>query len=180
MTSDILFKLFILILLAVPAGFIVLMIATIVKGAPFMVSGGNAVKKIIKLSNLKSGQKAADLGSGDGRIVIALAKAGAIAHGYEINPILVWWSRRKIKKEGLEGRAFVHQKSFWNADFSSFDLISIYGIDYIMRDLQEKLQRELKVGAKVAANAFEFPDWEYSKKEGSIYFYEKNESVDNF
>ena len=168
-----LLKVAILVLLAIPVWFIVLMIASIVKGAPFMVSGKNAIRKIIKLSGLKPGQKAVDLGSGDGRVVIEMAKAGAIAHGYEINPILVWWSRRKIKSEGLEGKAFIHRGSFWDADFSPFDLVSIYGIDYIMKDLQEKLQRELKVGAKVAANAFVVPDWEHEREDNGVYIYIK-------
>lgn len=160
-------------LVVVPAGFIIFLLMTIVKGAPFMISGKNPIRRIIKILEIKPGQKAADLGSGDGRIVIAMARAGAIAHGYEINPFLVWWSRRKIAREGLSGKAFIHQKSFWNENFSSFDFISIYGIGYIMKDLEEKLQRELPVGAKVAANAFEFPTWKYAKRDNGVFLYVK-------
>ena len=64
---------------------------------PFFTSGlGYApsttaiIDRMIKLLNIKPGEKAVDIGSGDGRVVIALAKAGAEAHGYEINPLLVW------------------------------------------------------------------------------------------
>lgn len=160
-------------LVLIPIGFIMFLLMTIVKGAPFMTSGKNPIRRIIALAEIKPGQKAADLGSGDGRIVIAMARAGAIAHGYEINPLLVWWSRRKIVREGLSGKAFIHQKSFWNEDFSSFDLISIYGIGYIMKDLEEKLRRELPQGAKVAANAFEFPNWQYAKRDNGIFLYEQ-------
>lgn len=138
-----------------------------------MISGRNPIRRIIRLAQFEPGQKAADLGSGDGRIVIAMAKAGAIAHGYEINPFLVWWSRKKIAKEGLSDKAFIHHKSFWNEDFSSFDFISIYGIGYIMKDLEEKLRRELPQGAKVAANAFEFPTWEHTKRDNGVFLYEQ-------
>lgn len=163
---------FVFLVLA-PAGFIMFLLMTIVKGAPFMISGKNPIRRIIRLLEIKPGQKAADLGSGDGRIVIAMARAGAIAHGYEINQLLVWWSRKKIAEAGLSDKAFIHQKSFWNEDFSSFDLISIYGIGYIMKDLEEKLRRELPVGAKVAANAFEFPTWKYAKKDNGVFLYTK-------
>ena len=172
--ANLLLKVLIFIFLVlIPAGFIIFLLMTIVKGAPFVTSGANPIRRMIDLFEIKPGQKAADLGSGDGRIVIAMARAGAIAHGYEINPLLVWWSRRKIAKEGLSGKAFIHQKSFWNEDFSSFNLISVFGIGYIMKDLEEKLRRELPRGAKVAANVFEFPAWKYSKRDNGVFLYMK-------
>lgn len=146
---------------------------TIIKGAPFMFSSRNPIKRTVNLFEIKTGQKAADLGSGDGRVVMALARSGAVAHGYEINPFLVWWSRRKISQAGLADRAFIHQKSFWHENFSSFDCVFIYGIGYIMKDLEEKLRRELPRGAKVAANAFQFPTWKYAKKDNGVFLYIK-------
>ncbi len=172
--NSILLKIPVFIFLVVlPIGFIMFLLMTIVKGAPFMISGASPIRRMIKVLGIKPGQKAADLGSGDGRIVIAMARAGAVAHGYEINPVLVWWSRKKIAKEGLTDKAFIHQKSFWNEDYSSFDLITIFGIGYIMKDLEAKLRRELPVGAKVAANAFQFPTWKYSAKDNGVFLYEK-------
>jgi hypothetical protein len=44
-------------------------------------------------AHLPPGKLVADLGSGDGRLVIALAKSGLKATGYELNPWLVWYSR---------------------------------------------------------------------------------------
>lgn len=144
----------------------------IVSGAPFVASNREIVKKMISLADIKPAIKAADLGSGDGRVVIALAKAGAKAHGYEINPLLVWWSRRSIRKEKLTDRAFIHWGSFWRHDLSSFDAITIFGISYIMRSLEKKLKAELKPGARVVSNEFIFPDWPYSQKESDVYLYE--------
>ncbi|MBI3335210.1 MAG: class I SAM-dependent methyltransferase [Candidatus Portnoybacteria bacterium] len=143
-------------------------------GAPFVPSNRETVKKMIILAGVKPAIKAADLGSGDGRIVIALAKAGAEAHGYEINPLLVWWSRRRIRKEKLRGKAFIHWGSFWRHDLSSFDVITIFGISYIMRGLEKKLKEELKAGARVVSNEFIFPGWLSLKKDGGVYLYEKD------
>ena len=58
-------------------------------GAIFARSKDEIVEKMILLADVKPGQKAIDFGSGDGRLVIAMARAGAEAHGYEINPFLV-------------------------------------------------------------------------------------------
>ena len=113
--------------------------------------------------------KAADIGSGDGRIVIALARAGAVAHGYEINPLLVWWSRVKIRRAGLDGRAYIHRKNLWHTDFSSFDAVTVFGVFHIMRRLETKLRRELKPGARAVSIGFEFPTWPAAEKYDGIY-----------
>lgn len=140
-------------------------------GAVFAKSSPEIIKKIIFLADINSAKKAVDLGSGDGRLVIAMAKAGAEAHGYEINPFLVLLSRRNIRKAGLSGRAFAHWKNFWNEDFSEFDIVTIYGISYIMKKLEAKLKKELRPNAKVISSYFIFSDWPYSKKEDNIYLY---------
>ena len=142
------------------------------RGAFFAASEKKEVGKMIFLSGVKPGDKAVDLGSGDGRLVIALAKAGAEAHGYEINPVLVWWSRREIKKAGLSDKAFIHRNNFWNMSFSKFNVVAVFGIGYMMKKLEAKLKKELKPGSRVVSNYFIFPNWQYSKKEDNIYLYE--------
>lgn len=153
--------------------FSLLFLHSIIRGAPYVPVQRRTLKKMIELADIKSGQKAVDLGSGDGRIVIALAKAGAVAYGYEINPILVWWTKRKIKKEGLEGKAFVFQKNIWDENFSSFDIVTLFGIRKIMKDLSVKLEKELKPGAKIISYGFSFPDRQYIRKEEGVFLYEK-------
>lgn len=123
------------------------------------------------LAAVTPGEKAIDLGSGDGRIVIALARAGAEAHGYEINPLLVWLGRREIKKAGLEKSAFIHWKDFWSVDFSNFNIVTVFGISHIMRVLKRKCRRELPAGARVVANSFPFPGWQFAEKANNVYLY---------
>jgi len=143
----------------------------IIKGAPFVPSEAKTVEKMIELAKIKPGEHVVDLGSGDGRFLIAVAQKGIEAHGYEINPLLVWWTRRRIRKAGMQKRAFAHWKSFWRVDYSSFDVVLIFGIFYIMRRLEKKLREELKPGARVVSNAFTFPTWVPEKKEGGVYLY---------
>ena len=152
-------------------GVAALLLSTVIRGAPFVPTRHSAVARIVALSELQPGQKAADIGSGDGRIVIAMARAGAVAHGYEINPFLVWWSKYKIYKAGLSGRAFVHWGSFWKVNFSEFDVVTIFGIGKIMKELGEKLRRELQPGAHVVSYVFSFPDWQYELKESAVMVY---------
>ena len=142
-------------------------------GAPYEGTSKEKIKKILRLAKIKKGDKAVDLGSGDGRLVIAMAKKGAIAHGYEINPILVYLSRRKIKKQGLQGKAFIHWKSFWNADLSKYDVIVMFQFYTIMKKLREKLKKEAKKNARIVSYYWKFPDWKIIKKDDNIFIYKK-------
>ncbi len=126
---------------------------------PFVPSSNMRIEALRKLSELKSGERVADIGSGDGRIVIALAKDGAIAHGFEINPLLVWWSRMQIQKRGLNDSATIYAKNFWHVDFSSYDVVVMYGNVSIMRRFEVFLRPQLKIGARVLVNGTPFPTW---------------------
>lgn len=146
---------------------------TLFLGAFFAKSRQKEAEKMILFSRIKPGEKVVDLGSGDGSLVIAMAQEGAEAHGYEINPFLVWLSRKNIKNKGLEGKAFIHLKNFWLVDFSEFNAVTVYGISYIMKRLEGKLQKELKPGSRVVSNYFTFPGWQHQKKEDNVYLYVK-------
>lgn len=141
------------------------------RGIFYVPSKREKIKKMIELANIKQGELACDLGSGDGRLVIALAQAGAEAHGYEINPLLVILAKFRIRKAGHSGKAFIHWKNFWQVDFSKFDVITIYGMSFVMKRLEKKLKHELKPNARVVSNAFPFPNWPPSQKAGRVYLY---------
>jgi 16S rRNA A1518/A1519 N6-dimethyltransferase RsmA/KsgA/DIM1 with predicted DNA glycosylase/AP lyase activity len=142
-------------------------------GAIYVKSQNQTIKEMILLAEIKPGDKAVDLGSGNGSIVIALAKAGAEAHGYEIDPYLVWLSKKNIKKGGLENKAFIHWGNFWQKNFSDFDVVTVFGISYIMKSLETKLKKELKTNSKIISNSFVFPNWKPLKKINNTYLYKK-------
>lgn len=126
---------------------------------------------MIGLSDVRSGEKAVDLGSGDGRIVIALAAREAEAHGYEIDRERVILSRINIRNAGLVGLATIHHQDFWNADVTEFDIITVYGITSIMGRLERKLRAETKSGCRIICNTFPLPSWLLDKKVGQIFRY---------
>lgn len=143
------------------------------QGAAYVPIDRAKIEKILAMAEVKPGELAVDLGSGDGRIVIALAEAGLTAHGYEINPILVWWSRHQIKKLGLVNRAVIFWGSFWSADLSQYDLIIVFGVDWIMPRLSRKLKKEMAPDSRAISYAFPLPDWPAVKQLGRTYLYQK-------
>lgn len=161
----------ILILLGVIFLIFAIWFASAFFGAPFQSSSNNELREMIEISDVKRGQKVADLGSGNGKVVIEFAKKGAEAHGFEINPLLVWISRRKIKKLGLQKKAFIHRKNFWKQNLSDFDIVILFQIYYVMHGLEDKLKDELRKGAKIVSNTWRFPKWKAEKQEGKVYLY---------
>ena len=142
-------------------------------GAPYEPTSEKKLKRIMKLAKIKKGDKAVDLGSGDGRIVIEMAKEGAIAEGYEINPFLVLLSRYKIKKAGLKGKATIHWKSFWKINLNKYDVIVMFQFPTIMNRLKKKLQKEIRNKSRIISYYWKFPDWKFIKRIENIYLYRR-------
>ena len=148
-----------------------ILIRPIIRGAIYFPSSDRNMDTMLRFADAGPGKKMADLGSGDGRVLVALARAGAEAHGYEINPLLVYSSRRAIRQAGLSGKAFVHWESFWRVNFAPYDAVLVYAFPRIMRGLEKKLQQELRPGARVIANIYPFPTWEPARTESKVFLY---------
>jgi ribosomal protein L11 methylase PrmA len=141
------------------------------RGAIYDPSTPVQTSLMVDLAGVLPGEKAVDLGSGDGRVLIALARRGAEAHGYEVNPVLVLLSRRNIRRAGLEGKAFAHWGSFWRVDLSRFGLVTVFQVDFVMGRLETKLKRELADGARIVSHHWRFPDWPPETAQGDMYRY---------
>ncbi|KAK9403674.1 hypothetical protein NXF25_008501 [Crotalus adamanteus] len=100
-----------------------------------------------------------DIGSGDGRIVIAAAKVGFKAVGYELNPWLVWYSRYRAWREGVHQDVNFYISDLWKVSFSQYANIVIFGVPQMMLQLEKKLGDELLQDARVIACRFPFPHW---------------------
>ncbi len=152
---------------------IALVTRSLIRGAPYVPSSDRKIALMVALAGIKPGERMADFGSGDGRVVIAFARAGAEANGFEINPILVWLSRRKIRQAGLADRAHIHYRSFWRVDAGAFDVVAVFAISHIMRSLERKLERELRPGARLVSNAFALPGRRPTRAEDGVYRYDQ-------
>jgi cyclopropane fatty-acyl-phospholipid synthase-like methyltransferase len=162
-----------LLLLAFLVVFVVSFGLPFFRGAPYAPTDKKGIDIMVKLADIKPGDKAVDIGSGDGRLVTALARAGAQVEGYEINPLLVLFSRQRIIKAELTDKATIIKKSIWEADYSPYNVVLLFGIPYIMKRLTEKFEAELKPGTRIVSNRFTIPGWKPVKSENNIYLYIK-------
>ncbi len=126
-------------------------------GAPFVPTSENKIKKILELAEPRPGEILYDLGSGNGEILIkAVKNYGVKAIGIEINPILVWQSRRKVKKTGLEKQIKIYWGNFFRKNFSDADIVIMYLLQPTNNRIEKKLLKELKPGTKIVSESFTF------------------------
>ena len=74
------------------------------KDVVWVPSTPEIIEKMLDMANVTKNDFVIDLGSGDGRIVIAAAKRGARAMGVEFNPKMVELSKQNAAKEGVADR----------------------------------------------------------------------------
>uniref|UniRef100_A0A8C8RYR1 ATP synthase subunit C lysine N-methyltransferase n=1 Tax=Pelusios castaneus TaxID=367368 RepID=A0A8C8RYR1_9SAUR len=125
---------------------------------PFVPATSTQIQNVLKILQCRSGSLV-DIGSGDGRIVIAAAKEGFKAVGYELNPWLVWYSRYRAWREGVHQNAKFYISDLWKVSFSQYTNVVVFGVPQMMPQLEKKLEEELDHSARVVACRFPFPHW---------------------
>ncbi|CAF0747585.1 unnamed protein product [Brachionus calyciflorus] len=116
-------------------------------------------KNISKLQPSKQNVvKLVDLGSGDGRIVFDAAKRGFHATGVELNAMLYLYSKFKTltswKTDANLFKPVFRRANFWNINMGEYDLIIVFGVQGMMRDLASKLKEEMKPDCLIVSCRF--------------------------
>ncbi len=122
------------------------------------------VDVMIDMAKLTSEDYLIDLGSGDGRIVIAAAKKGIRAAGVEYNPDMVEFSKKNAEREGVADKTDFIKADFYEYDLSKATVITMFLLPEINRKLKPKLL-ELKPGTRIITNTFSMQDWAYDEME---------------
>ena len=116
------------------------------------------IDKMLDMAKVTSVDYVMDLGSGDGRTVIAAAKRGARATGIEYNPDMVELSKRNAEKEGVAGKANFMKADLFESDFSQATVITMYLLPTINMKLRPKIL-DLKPGTRIVSHAFTMDEW---------------------
>jgi SAM-dependent methyltransferase len=120
------------------------------------------VQAMLDLAKVTPNDIVMDLGSGDGRIVIAAARRGARATGIEYNPDMVELSRSNAEKAGVSGKATFLNADLFAADFSQATVITMYLLPALNLKLRPTILN-LKPGTRVVAHAFNMGEWQYDQ-----------------
>ena len=128
---------------------------------PYVPTRHDAVRDLLWLADVGTNDVVYDLGSGDGRVVIAAVRDfhARKAVGIEINPQLVREGREDAAKAGVAGRVDFVQGDLFTNDFSEASVVVLYLGHGANLDLRATLVRKLKPGARVVSHQFGMGEW---------------------
>jgi SAM-dependent methyltransferase len=106
-----------------------------------------------------------DLGSGDGRIVIAAARDyGARGVGIEFDPGLVRQSADNAQRAGVAERVAFRASDIFAVNLGEATVVTMYLLSGLVAKLEPKLLAELKPGTRIVAHDYGFPTWQPDRK----------------
>ena len=117
------------------------------------------VEKMLDMAKVTPQDIVIDLGSGDGRNVIAAAKRGARAYGFEFNPEMVALSRRRAQEAGVADRATFIEGDMFEADISKATVLALFLLPSNLDKLAPKFLA-LRPGTRMVNNTFQVTGWE--------------------
>ncbi len=129
------------------------------KDVVWVPTGQILVEQMLDMANVTAQDVLVDLGSGDGRTVIAAAKRGARALGVEYNPEMVELSRQNAAQEGVSSRATFVEGDLFETDFSQATVVTLF----LLPDLNIRLRPtilDMRPGTRVVSNTFTMGEWE--------------------
>ena len=122
------------------------------------------VEKMLDMAKVTPQDFVMDLGSGDGRNIIAAARRGARALGVEYNPDMVVYAQREAEKAGVAGKAQFVQGDMYEADISQATVLALFLLPENLDRLVPKFL-DLKPGTRIVLNTFGISGWDADRIE---------------
>jgi SAM-dependent methyltransferase len=132
----------------------------------YVPTNPEVVEAMLKMANVTKDDVVYDLGCGDGRIVVAAARAfGAKAIGIDIDPQRIAEANANARTAGVEGRVKFILGDLFEQDFKDATVVTLYLLNQLNLKLRPKLWKELKPGTRVVSHAFDMGDWQPEQKQ---------------
>ena len=116
------------------------------------------VEKMLDMARVTANDYVMDLGSGDGRNIIAAAKRGATAVGVEFNHEMVELSRRQAAEAGVAGKATFIEGDMYEADISKATVLALFLLPHNLNKLTPKFLA-MTPGSRIVGNTFAPEGW---------------------
>lgn len=166
-------------LLALFLAFLYYTLLPFISLAPWVPTRKKDLERIRRLADIKNGEAFYDLGSGDGRLVLYMARNHPASRSIGIE--LFWpaalfaWIKSRLS--GLDN-ADLYFANALKTDLKGGDVIFLFAMpESLTKKLAVKLKNELKPGSRVITYSFSFSGWtpvkidKPSNNDLSIYLY---------
>ncbi|XP_062126772.1 ATP synthase subunit C lysine N-methyltransferase [Drosophila sulfurigaster albostrigata] len=129
---------------------------------PYVPATTEQIQNVLNFLPKNATGKLLDIGSGDGRIVVAAAQhvKALKTDGVELNPWLVYYSRLAALRYGVGKQSRFFRRDLWKFNIKEYNYVVIFGVEQMMQDLEHKLIAECPHNAKIIACRFPLPQLE--------------------
>ena len=132
---------------------------------PYVPTPPVVVEEMLRLAAVGPGDFVVDLGSGDGRILIAAAKKfGARGIGVDLDSELIDESVEAARLAGVSDRVTFQRQDLFEFDVSRATVVTMYLLPSVNRRLRPRLLQQLRPGARIVAHDFDLEDWQPDQK----------------
>ena len=144
---------------------------------PYVVTPAGVVHRMLELARVGPSDVVMDLGSGDGRVLLAAVKdfGAKMAIGYELREDLIKSARERLKSLNIQDRVMLVKGDLIDADLSDTTVIFIYLTGTANDRLRFKFEEEVRPGTRIVSHAFSIEGWNLAKAESfeghKIYLY---------
>ena len=125
---------------------------------PFVVTPAEIVERMLRMAEVGKGDHLIDLGSGDGRIVIAAAQRGATALGVDLDPDLVRIASANARRAGVAERTQFQVRDLFETDLSQASVVAFYLLPEFNAKLLPRLLA-LKPGTRIVSHDGGIGEW---------------------
>jgi hypothetical protein len=134
--------------------------AVLAADVPYVPTPTNVVDAMLALAKVGPNDYLIDLGSGDGRIVIAAAKRfGTRGFGVDIDGALVSAAQREAQSQGVSDKVAFHARNLFITDISRATVITMYLFPQVNMRLRPRFFTELKPGTRIVSHDFDMDNW---------------------
>lgn len=135
--------------------------APVMLDVPYVPTPNDAVYRMLELVEVKPDDYVIDLGSGDGRIVVAAARDWGVkrALGIDIDPERIAEANENARLAGVADRVTFERGNLFEKDFSDVDVLTMYLLPTINLELRPVILDKLRPGTRVVSHVFDMGDW---------------------
>jgi SAM-dependent methyltransferase len=133
--------------------------------APDVATDLAVVDAMLALAEVRPDDHVVDLGSGDGRILIAAARSlGARGFGVDIDPARIREATDNARAAGVAGRVAFRREDLFQTPIAEADVLTLYLTPQVNLRLRPRILAQMRAGARVVSNQYDMGDWRWDQR----------------
>ncbi|KQR82317.1 class I SAM-dependent methyltransferase [Sphingomonas sp. Leaf343] len=126
---------------------------------PYLGTRPEVVDRMLDMAAVGPGDRVLDLGTGDGRILIAAARRGASGTGVDIDPVLIGEAKAAAARAGVADRTRFVAQDLFATPLRGHSVVTMFLLPRVNLRLRPHLLRDLPPGTRIVSHAFDMADW---------------------